>query len=134
MKIVIPSAEGKLCSHFGHCDYFTLAEIETDTNKITNIEEIIPEGGVSCQAASWLAQQGIDVVLAGGIGGRPLNLLEGNGIKVVAGCPELEIKDIINAYLENNLSTGENSCGGEHHHCGGHSHEEGHHHHCGGHH
>ena len=132
MKIVIPSAEGKLCSHFGHCDYFTLAEIETDTNKITNIEEIIPEGGVSCQAASWLAQQGIDVVLAGGIGGRPLNLLEENGIKVVAGCPELEIEEIVKLYLNSELVTGENACGhGDgHHHCGGHG--EGHH--CGGHH
>ena len=37
MKIVIPSADGKLCGHFGHCDYFTFAEIESETNEISNL-------------------------------------------------------------------------------------------------
>ena len=132
MKIVIPSADGKLCGHFGHCDYFTFAEIESETNEISNLERVVPEGGVSCQSAGWLAEQGIDVVLAGGMGGRPQSLLEQSGIKVVTGCPELGIEEILRAYLSNNLTIGENSCGGEHHHCHGHSHESGHH--CGGHH
>lgn len=131
MKIVIPSAEEKLCGHFGHCEYFTFAEINTDTNEITSIEKRIPEGGVSCGAASWIVEQGADVVLAGGIGGRPLSVLSSSEIKVVAGCPELEIREILNAYLSNTLTLGDNACGGEHHHCGGHGHHE--HHHCGGH-
>lgn len=131
MKIVIPTLEGKLCGHFGHCESFTFVEVNNNTKEITNIETIIPEDGVSCQSAGWLAQQGIDLVLAGGMGGRPLMTFAQNDIEVVTGCPELEIKEIVELFLNNTLETTENSCGhGENHQC--HGHGDGHH--CGGHH
>lgn len=130
MKIAIPSADGKLCGHFGHCEYFTFAQVDIEQKKITSIEERIPEEGISCQSASWIAAQGANVILAGGMGGRPANIFAQNGVLVVAGCPELPIKDVVQAFLDGTLITGENACGGEHHHCGGHEHG----HHCGGHH
>ena len=130
MKIVIPTLEGKLCGHFGHCESFTFVEVNNNTKEITNIETIIPEDGVSCQSAGWLAQQGIDLVLAGGMGGRPLMTFAQNGVEVVTGCPELEIKEVVELFLNNTLETTENSCGhGENHQC--HGHGDGHH--CGGH-
>lgn len=130
MKICIPTSEGKLCGHFGHCDSFTFAEINPETKEILNIEERVPEEGISCQSAAWISEQGASKVLAGGIGGRPLMMFAQNGIEVVAGCPELPIKEILEKYLSNTLETGENACGGEghdHHHCHGHHHGEGHH-------
>ena len=39
MKICIPTSEGKLCGHFGHCDSFTFAEINPETKEILTIEE-----------------------------------------------------------------------------------------------
>lgn len=129
MKIVIPSADGKLCSHFGHCEYFTFVDINQETRQILSIEKVIPEGGVSCQSAYWLTEQGANLVIAGGMGGRPLNIFAENGITVITGCPELEIKEIIQDYLEDRLVEGENVCAGGHHNC--HGHGEGH---CGHHH
>lgn len=128
MKIVIPSANEKLCGHFGHCEYFTFVEINPETKEIINIEKKVPEEGISCQSASWIATQGANVVLAGGMGGRPMAIFAQNGVKVIAGCPELEIETIVNQFLNDSLALGENSCGGEHHHCHGHNHGE--HHHC----
>lgn len=128
MKIVIPSADEKLCGHFGHCEYFTFVEINPETKEIINIEKKVPEEGISCQSASWIATQGANVVLAGGMGGRPMAIFAQNGVKVIAGCPELEIETVVNQFLNDNLALGENSCGGEHHHCHGHNHGE--HHHC----
>jgi len=64
--------------------------------------------------------------LAGGMGGKPLQIFAQNGVKVVVGCPELEVEEVINQYFNDTLSTGENSCGGEHHHCHGHRHEHKH--------
>ena len=127
MKIAIPTADGKLCSHFGHCESFTFAEVDFETKEILNIEEKVPEEGISCQSASWISEQGANKVLAGGMGGRPLMIFAQNGVEVIAGCPELPVKELIEAYLSKNLEIGENSCGGEHHHCHGH-HGEGHHH------
>jgi len=117
MKIAIPSKDNKLCSHFGNCDSFTFVEVNDQTKSITNIESVIPEGGISCQSAGWIAEQGTDVVLAGGMGGRPMQIFSQSGVKVVTGCPELPIEEITNAYVNNSLVTGENSCSGEHHHC-----------------
>ena len=127
MKLAIPTENGKLCGHFGYCESFTFAEIDTDKNEILNIEEKIPEEGISCQSANWISEQGVNVVLAGGMGGRPMMMFSQNGVQVVAGCPELPIKDVIEMYMAKTLETGENSCGGEHHHCHEHHHGEGHH-------
>ncbi len=130
MKICIPTSNGKLCSHFGHCDSFTFAEINPQTKEILNIEEKIPQEGISCRSASWISEQGTTKVLAGGMGARPLMMFAQNGVKVVAGCPELPIKELIEKYLSNTLETGKNSCQGEgdnHQHCHGHNHKDGHH-------
>ena len=124
MKIAIPTADGKLCPHFGHCEAFTFAEIDEATKEIKTIEQKIPEDGISCQSAAWIAEQGAQIVLAGGMGGRPLQMFANCGVEVITGCPEENIEIVLKAFLEQNLITGENSCGGEHHHC--HGHGEGH--------
>lgn len=126
MKIAIPTSDGKLCAHFGHCESFTFADVNMDTKEILNLEEKVPEEGISCQSASWIAEQGANVVLAGGMGGRPMMIFAQNGVQVVAGCPELPIKEIVDSYLNKTLVSGENSCGGGHGHCHGHG-GEGHH-------
>lgn len=131
MKIAIPAENGKLCAHFGHCESFVFAQINPETNEIISIEEKVPEEGISCQSASWIAQEGANVILAGGMGMRPMMIFEQNGVKVVPGCPELPVKDVIEGFLAGKIERGENSCGGEHHHCHGH-HGEGHG--CSGHH
>ncbi len=127
MKIVIPSAENKLCGHFGHCEYFTFVEVNPESKEILSIEKKVPEEGISCQSANWLATQGANVVLAGGMGGRPMAIFAQNGVKIVAGCPELDIEEVVTKFLNDTLVTSENACGGEHHHCHGHHHGE---HHC----
>ena len=45
MKIVIPSKDEKLCGHFGHCEYFSIVEVNDETNEILSIESKIPLSG-----------------------------------------------------------------------------------------
>ena len=123
MKIAIPSEQNKLCGHFGHCEYFSFVEVNPETKEILNIEKKVPEEGISCQSATWIASCGVNIVLAGGIGERPMTIFAQNGVKIIAGCPELEIETIVNQYLHNNLKTVENICTGKHHHCHGHQHK-----------
>ena len=132
MKIAIPTADGKLCGHFGHCETFSFATVNPETKEIMEIITGAPEEGISCGCTSWIAEQGVSVALVGGIGARPMMAFAQYGVEVVAGCPELEIEEVVKLYLNSELVTGENACGhGDgHHHCGGHG--EGHH--CGGHH
>lgn len=124
MKIAIPTREEKLCGHFGNCDSFTFAEINPETKEILSIEEKVPEDGISCQSASWIAEQGANKILAGGMGMRPMMIFAQCGVEVVAGCPELPIRELLEKFMDNTLESGENTCSGEHHdghHC--------HHHH-----
>ena len=132
MKIAIPTENEKLCSHFGHCESFTFAEVNPETKEILNIETRVPEEGISCQSANWISEQGANIILAGGMGARPLEIFSRNGVQVISGCPELPIKELITSYLDSSLVRGENACGGEHRHCGGHhhGHHGGHHGHC----
>lgn len=134
MKIAIPTLEGKLCSHFGHCETFSFVEVNQETKEIIEITTGVPEEGITCQSANWISAQGVSVVLAGGMGGRPMMLFAQNGVKVISGCPELEIEEIVKHYLDNTLISGENTCGHDpNHSCHG-GHGEGHHHHhCGNH-
>ena len=128
MKICIPTSEGKLCSHFGHCDSFTFVEIDSKTHEILNIEEQIPKEGISCQSAGWIAKMGANKVLAGGMGAKPMMMFAQNNVEVIAGCPELPIKEVVENYLSNTLEIGKNTCGGkghDHAHCN--HHNEGHH-------
>ena len=43
------------------------------------------------------------------MGARPLGIFEQNGVKVISGCPELPIEEVVNQYLNSTLETGENS-------------------------
>lgn len=132
MKIVVPTLEGKLCSHFGHCETFSFVEVNPETKEILNVTTGVPEEGITCQSANWISAQGVSVALVGGIGGRPLGLFSQNGVKVVAGCPELEIKEVVTQYLNSELVTGDNSCGHDpNHQChGGHGEAHQHQHGC----
>lgn len=122
MKIAIPTEEGKLCAHFGHCESFTFVDVNPETKEIINMENKIPEEGISCQSASWVSEQGTNVVLAGGMGGRPLGIFNQNGVKVVTGCAEMPVEEAVKAFINSTLITGENSCGKEHGHCHSHNH------------
>ncbi len=129
MKIALPVLEGKLCAHFGHCETFGFVEVNPDTKEILKIETKTPQEGVSCKSADWIAKQGVSVVLAGGMGARPMEAFKMNNVKVISGCEELPIEQIVKEYLNSTLKTGENQCQGEGHdhtHCH-HSHKCNHH-------
>ena len=108
MKFAIPLAEGKLTAHFGHCQEFALIEVEN--NEIKNKETLIPPPHEPGVLPRWLHEMGTDVIIAGGMGGRALDLFAQNGIKVVTGAPALVPEELVKSYLDNVLETGANVC------------------------
>ena len=108
MKFAIPLAEGKLTAHFGHCQEFAL--IEVADNKILNKETLIPPPHEPGVLPRWLHEMGADVIIAGGMGGRALDLFAQNGIKVITGAPASTPEDLVKNYLDNTLEAGANVC------------------------
>ena len=108
MKFAIPLAEGKLTAHFGHCQEFALVDVED--NKIKNKETLVPPPHEPGVLPRWLHEQGTDVIIAGGMGGRALDLFAQNGIKVMIGAPTLTPEELVEQYLDDSLQTGANVC------------------------
>lgn len=111
MKIAIPTADGKLCMHFGHCEVFTLLDVDPDTRTIKKAVELDPPPHEPGVLPHWLAGQGADMIIAGGMGMRAQNLFEEQNIKVIVGASgALTPTEIVAAHLDGALETGINAC------------------------
>jgi len=108
MKFAIPLAEGKLTAHFGHCQEFALVEIED--NQIKNKETLVPPPHEPGVLPKWLHDLGANVIIAGGMGARALDLFAQNDIKVIVGASALTPEELVKQYLDNTLQTGSNVC------------------------
>jgi predicted Fe-Mo cluster-binding NifX family protein len=110
MRIAIPTVNGKLCMHFGHCESFALVDADAGKKTIisTRIEEA-PEHQPGLLPA-WLAEKGATHIIAGGMGQRAQMLFAERGIQVTVGAPSEAPETIVRDFLEGTLKTGGNVC------------------------
>jgi predicted Fe-Mo cluster-binding NifX family protein len=108
MKFAIPLVAGKLAAHFGHCQKFALVDVED--NQMKSKEILVPPPHEPGVLPKWLHDQGTDVIIAGGMGARALDLFAQNNIKVIVGAAALTPEELVKQYLENTLQTGGNVC------------------------
>lgn len=110
MKIAIPTENGVLCPHFGHCQVFTIIDVNPETRKIEHIEALNPPPHEIGVLPAWLNQLGCTHIIAGGMGGRAIALFQQNGVQVVYGASAQKPEDLVDAYLSNELETSSNLC------------------------
>ena len=108
MRYAIPLAEGILCNHFGHCEQFAILTV--DGQQILKKELMTPPPHEPGVLPRWLQGLGVDVIIAGGMGGRALDLFAQNGIRVVTGAPNLSPEALLEQYMNQTLQTGPNVC------------------------
>jgi len=109
-KIAVPTAEGRLCSHFGHCEQFALFDVDADSKTILKTTMVVPPPHEPGLLPKWLQEQGADVIIAGGMGSRAQELFLGKGIKVVTGASQEVPAKVVADYLTGALKTGSNVC------------------------
>ncbi len=110
MIIAVPTAGGLLTPHFGHCEQFALVEVDPDAGSVGEVRLVTPPPHAPGILPVWLAEQGVDLVLAGGMGGRARQLLEGAGVEVILGVASAAPDELARAWLDGSLPTGENAC------------------------
>lgn len=109
MKFAVPTNEGKLCAHFGHCEAFAL--IDTDpAGKIINESYVTPPPHEPGLLPPWLSQQGVNCIIAGGMGSRAQQLFAQQGVNVITGAQGEKPRDVVEQYLKGVLQTGANTC------------------------
>ncbi len=109
MKIAIPCADGRLCMHFGHCENFAFVEVDENKN-ITGIDLVKPPHHAPGVYPGWVKEQGADIVIAGGMGGRAQAMFEQQGVQVLPGAAAGAPEEIVKAWLDNTLQLGDNAC------------------------
>lgn len=110
LTIAVPTAEGRLAMHFGHCQEFAIFEVDTSTKEIVGERRMQPPPHEPGVLPAWLAEQGTDVIIAGGMGGRAQALFAEHGIQVVVGAPAEPPKEVVSGYIAGKLETGQNFC------------------------
>jgi predicted Fe-Mo cluster-binding NifX family protein len=125
MKIAVPvTNENQIDGHFGHCESYGVFTI-SDNKEISDIKSVQSPQGCGCKSdiASVLAADGVSIMLAGGIGGGAINVLNNSGIEVIRGCSG-DATEVVKLYLKGLVEDSGSSCHQhEAHHGQGHDHD-----------
>jgi predicted Fe-Mo cluster-binding NifX family protein len=109
MKYAIPVSGGKLCGHFGQCSEFMIIDIDQNGKSIS--KKTIAVAPHNCGGTPLvLAREGVEVVLAGGMGMGPRMAFERNGIEVNMGVAEADPEKAALAHFNRTLVYGANTC------------------------
>ena len=108
-RIAIPSAgkgglDGQRSEHFGHCDAFTLVDVENgEISNVTIVSNQEHQEGGCMVPVNTLSNLKVNALIVSGIGLRPLIGFNEAGIDVShdAICPE--IKPVVESLIADNL-------------------------------
>jgi predicted Fe-Mo cluster-binding NifX family protein len=119
-RIAIPSngeggMDGTRAGHFGHCDVFTLVDVEK--GEIKNVSILQNQGHVQggCMVpVNLLAGHNVNALIVGGIGMRPLMGFKQVGIDVYHDGERPEIKSVVEDLIAGKLKqiADDQVCGG----------------------
>jgi predicted Fe-Mo cluster-binding NifX family protein len=125
VKIAVPLTANSFCSHFGGAEAFALYSIDEARASVTD-RTLLPapshERGVF---PMWLKQNGADVVLAGGMGPRAINIFAAHNIELILGVDGENPDDLVTQYLDGTLEFTGQACHDHGFHDCGHNHRHG---------
>jgi len=107
-QIAIPTENGELCHHFGHCEQFAIFEIEN--NGIVSEKLLTPPPHEPNLLPAWIAKNGVTDVIAGGIGQKAILLLNEQKINVFIGAPVKSSQVLVKEFISGKLAVGANYC------------------------
>ena len=110
MRYAVPVTDDKLAAHFGHCSHFALFDVDETTVAIVSKEVITSPGHEPGLLPKWLAEEGVSVVIAGGMGSRAQSIFRENHIEVVIGVFGDDPEGIVLDYIKGDLEAGDNIC------------------------
>jgi len=120
-KIAIPLAQQQPTPHFGAADSFLILEMDEDTGSLASKNMATPPPHERGVFPRWLRDQGVQAIIAGGMGPRAQAMLAGFGIDVAYGAEDgRDPEELAKAYMKGELPTTTAPCGGGFHDCGHH--------------
>jgi predicted Fe-Mo cluster-binding NifX family protein len=119
-RIAIPSnnqggLDGTRAGHFGHCDVFTLVDVENNEIKEVSILQNQEHVQGGCMVpVNLLSENRVTALVVGGIGMRPLMGFRQVGIDVYHDAEREQIKPVVEDLILGKLTeiTNDQVCGG----------------------
>lgn len=106
--IAIPAENGVLSNHFGHAPEF--AFVECEGTEVKSVKMLAPPPHEPGILPKWVAEQGGNVVIAGGMGHKAIDVFQQHGVDVVTGVNSLPVEELAKQFVEGNLTGGGNKC------------------------
>ena len=110
MRYAVPVSGGAMSPHFGHCEQFAIFDVEEGKKEIINKELIPSPEHQPGLLPNWLADKGVSVIIAGGMGPRAQELFYQKNIEVVIGALESDPEKAVLSYINGALAIGDNVC------------------------
>ena len=110
MKYAVPVSGGVVSAHFGHCEQFALIDVDESKKLILKKELVNSPGHEPGLLPQWLAEKGVSLVIAGGMGSRAQDIFHQNGISVVLGAMESDPEKAVLSHVNGTLTIGDNIC------------------------
>lgn len=117
MKIAVASEKEMVTEHFGHCENFNIYVVEN--GKVVSNESIPNPGHKPGFLPNYLNDIGINVIIAGGMGGGAVEIFNEKGIEIITGVSGSAMQ-AVNSYVQGSLKSTGSVC-----------HEHAHHDECG---
>ena len=99
MRIAIPLTNPQTALHAGHAARFALLDIDPTENTILRRDDVDAPPHEPGRVPHWLAERGVTVIIAAGLGRNAMQLFTELGIHVVLGEAVDSPEALVNAYL-----------------------------------
>jgi predicted Fe-Mo cluster-binding NifX family protein len=111
MKIAVPTKENnQIDAHFGHCEFYQIYTV-SDQNQVISKKRMDSPQGCGCKSniAEVFENEGIKIMLAGGIGDGAINKLNAHGVDVIRNC-QGDVTELVQQYLSGKVTDGGSNC------------------------
>jgi len=117
LKIAIAREGSEVSGHFGHCQAYALYQV--DNSVISHIEDLQSPVHEPGKLPPFFASHGVNLIIAGGIGQRAVDLFHQNGIEVILGVSGA-VDKAAQDYFEGRLVNSGSICSEHQHQCAEH--------------
>jgi predicted Fe-Mo cluster-binding NifX family protein len=110
---------GQMSQHFGRCPYYLIVDVEGhEIKKTDSVNNPYYNNHVPGMVPQFINEQAVNVMIAGGMGPRAIDMFSNLGMEVVTGAIG-NVGNVLQAYIRGEIS-GVEPC--EHDYPGGHNH------------
>ncbi len=96
--------DGQISQHFGRCPYYLLVEVEgSEIKKTDAVDNPYYDDHIPGMVPKFINEQGVNVMVAGGMGPRAIDMFSNFGIEVVTGAVG-NTGNVLQAYLKGEIS------------------------------